>query len=67
MGEIPKDLGGRAEKPYKARTPLGARLMRIREEIVASGEPLLSWEGLERELVERRGDVASDFPRSRKH
>ena len=28
--------------------------MRIREEIVASGEPLLSWEEIARELSERR-------------
>lgn len=60
MGEIPKNLDTPPKSPYQARTPLGARLMRIREEIVASGEPLLSWDALERELAERRGDVVRD-------
>jgi hypothetical protein len=39
-----------------ARTRLGERLLRIREQIVASGEPLLSWEDIEREVAERRGE-----------
>ena len=30
-------------------------MRQIREEIVASGEPLLDWEGIEREKAERRG------------
>lgn len=61
MGELPKNLGGRSSQPNKARTPLGARLMRIREEIVASGESLLSWDDLEREVSERRGNVATEY------
>lgn len=40
-----------------ARTPLGERLMRIRQRIVNSGTPLLSWEELEREVAECRGEV----------
>jgi hypothetical protein len=39
-----------------ARTRLGEQLLRIRERIVASGEPLLSWEEIEREVAERRGE-----------
>ena len=39
-----------------ARTLLGERLLQIREQIVASGEPLLSWEESEREVAERRGE-----------
>jgi len=37
------------------RTRLGAQLARIRERIVASGEPLLSWSEIEGEISERRG------------
>ena len=36
---------------YRPRTPLGERLWAIRQRIIASGEPLLSWEELERELA----------------
>jgi hypothetical protein len=34
------------------------RLAQLREAIVASGEPLLSWEELDGEIAERRGEVA---------
>lgn len=37
------------------RTALGARLLRLRKEIVRSGLPLLGWEDLDREVAERRG------------
>lgn len=41
---------------YEPETPLGRRLMKIHEEIVASGQPLIdTWEELEREIAERRG------------
>lgn len=44
------------DEPYVPKTELGRRLMELREEIVASGQPLLdSWEDLEREIAERRG------------
>jgi hypothetical protein len=36
-----------------ARTPLGERLLQIREWIIASGETLLSWEEIEREVAGR--------------
>jgi hypothetical protein len=40
---------------WKPRTPLGRRLGN-RERIVASGELLLGWEEIGREIVERRGE-----------
>ena len=40
---------------YAPRTELGRKLMELRARIVASGQPLLSWEELEREVAERRG------------
>ena len=40
---------------YEAKTPLGKRLTRIRARIVAAGQPLLDWEGIEAEIAERRG------------
>jgi hypothetical protein len=39
-----------------ARTRLGEKLLRIRRRIVKSGRPLLSWEQIEREVAERRGE-----------
>ena len=39
------------------RTRLGAQLARIRERIVASGEPLLSWSEIGDEIAERRGEI----------
>jgi hypothetical protein len=39
------------------RTQLGERLARIRERIIASGEPLLSWAEIEREVAEHRGEA----------
>jgi hypothetical protein len=43
------------ETEYVPQTPLGRRLWQIRRRIVESGEPLLDWEGIEREVAERRG------------
>ena len=42
---------------YKPRTPLGQKLMRIRERIVASGGRLLSWEEIEYEIAAWRGEL----------
>jgi hypothetical protein len=39
---------------YQPKTLLGTRLKEIRAEIIASGEPLLDWEGIEGEKKERR-------------
>lgn len=40
---------------FKPKTPLGKRLWELRAKIIASGEPLLDWEGVAREVAERRG------------
>lgn len=47
------------EQPRQERSPqtsLGQRLAEIRERIKASGQPLLSWEDIDRELADRRGE-----------
>ncbi len=45
-----------ADEEFRPSTPLGRRLREIRERIVASGERLLSWDEVERELAARRGE-----------
>ncbi len=42
---------------YQPKTPLGRKLVSIRAKIIASGEPLLNWEEIEREVAERRGEA----------
>ena len=37
------------------RTPLGKKLLEIRQRIVASGRPLLDWEDIDREIAVQRG------------
>lgn len=44
----------RPSSPKQRRTPLGRRLDEIRERIRQSGQPLLSWEDIDRELSEQR-------------
>lgn len=46
----------RSTTPKQRRTPLGRRLEEIRKRVKASGQPLLSWEEIDRELAERRGE-----------
>ena len=48
------------EAELKSKPPLGERLRKIREEIVASGVSLLDWEGVEREKADRRGGYQED-------
>ena len=46
-------------KPVSAFTPrteLASRLWEIRKRIVASGEPLLDWDGVQKELSQRRAE-----------
>lgn len=43
------------EYSYQPKTPLGKRLLEIRKQIIESGEPLLDWDDLQREIAERRG------------
>jgi hypothetical protein len=55
MGEAAKRTQRNAAQGA-ARTRLGEKLLRIRRRIVESGRPLLSWEQIEREVAERRGE-----------
>lgn len=41
---------------YRPKTALARRLWEIRQRIVASGTPLLDWDGVERALSESRGE-----------
>ena len=47
-----------AEQELQPRTPLGRELWKLRKRIVASGEPLLDADAIEREVAERRGGVS---------
>jgi len=40
---------------HTPRTPLGKKLLEIRQKIVASGRPILTWDDVERESSEQRG------------
>lgn len=42
-------------EPFTPRTPLGKKLLAIRNNIIADGLPLLTREEIEREVAERRG------------
>lgn len=54
---MPKPSAKNESRRGRCLTPLGKRLDEIRERIEASGEPLLSsWEEIDRELAERRGE-----------
>ncbi len=46
-----------AESPYQPNTALGRRLLAICSKIAASGDPLLSWEEIEREVADRIGEI----------
>lgn len=42
---------------YQPKTELGKKLWQIRERAIASGKiELLDWDGIEREVAERRGE-----------
>jgi prevent-host-death family protein len=44
-----------AKRVEVGQTPLGRKLSRIRQQIVATSEPLLGWDEVNREVAERRG------------
>jgi hypothetical protein len=44
-------------RSFVPRTELGRRLWRIRQRILESGQRLLDWDGVEREVRERRGEA----------
>ena len=45
----------RISPAFEPKTPLGRRLWSIRKRIVASGETLLGWDEIEKEVAARRG------------
>lgn len=45
-----------AKDRFVPQTSFGRRLWSIRKRIIASGQTLLEWEGLEKELHDRRGE-----------
>ena len=47
------------EQQQSNKTELGQRLRSLRANIVASGEPLLTQEEIEREVISRRGGLAT--------
>jgi hypothetical protein len=59
---MPQQLKKRAAEPsavtgiYQPRTALGRRLWSLRKRILASGEPPLTWDEIDREVAERRGE-----------
>jgi len=40
---------------YRPQTTWGRRIWELRKKIIASGQPLLDWEGIELAVAERRG------------
>jgi hypothetical protein len=58
MGARKKNAGdgGRSVlADYSARTELGKRLWEIRKQAAASGQPLVGWDEIEKEIEGRRG------------
>lgn len=49
-----------ATERFVPQTQFGRRLWKIRAKIVASGQPLLEWEQIEQDLLERRGERAEE-------
>ena len=47
----------RISSAFEPETPLGKRLWSIRKRIVASGETLLGWDEIEKEVAARRGEA----------
>src|ERR1043166_8965277 len=54
---VASEREGGGQPDFVPRTELGRRLWRIRQRIVASGQPLLDWDGIESELRDRRGEA----------
>ena len=51
---------GIPQPPFVLRTPLAKRLWELRQEILASGDPLLSLDEVRKEVQERRGGLVED-------
>ena len=48
------------QPPFELRTPLAKRLWELRQEIIASGVPLLSLDEVRKEVQERRSGVIEE-------
>ena len=55
--EISTREGTPGSEPFAPRTPLGKKLLAIRNSIIAEGLPLLTQEEIEKEVAERRGGL----------
>lgn len=53
--EISTREGPREPEPFTPRTPLGRKLLAIRNNIIAEGLQLLTRDEIEKEIAERRG------------
>lgn len=49
-----------AKERFVPQTQLGRRLWEIRRKIVTGDQPLLDWEQIERDLLQRRGERSED-------
>lgn len=58
--ELKKTSATKHKAEPKSKPSLSERLRKRREAIVASGVPMLDWEGVEREKAERRGGYQED-------
>ena len=56
---VPRRRPATEEPGYQPRTELGRELWALRQKIVASGEPLLDAEEIDREVARRRGGIES--------
>jgi hypothetical protein len=52
---------------YSPRTLLGRKLWTLRQQMVASGSPLLDWNELEYEIAERRGEQEREIDETNVH
>jgi hypothetical protein len=48
------------EPEFEPKTELERLLWEARREFLLSGDPMLDWDGLEREIAERRGGVREE-------
>lgn len=55
-GSNPPHADGDDEPRFEPRTPLGRKLWALRQQIVASGAPLLTADEIDAELAEQRRD-----------
>ena len=46
---------------FTPKTVLGKKLWELRQQMIASGSPLLNWTELENEIAERKGEEGRDI------